>query len=100
MVHCGAVRQTASIVAMEQDHLRAGDKSHIVMRFAKCPEYLHVGARLIFREGRTKAVGTITRVIETPQKEYLYPAPAPAPASASASTTHTPAQEAASSTAT
>ena len=73
MVHCGAVRQTASIIALEQDHLRAGDKSLIVMRFARGPEYLHVGARLIFREGRTKAVGTLTRIIETPQQEYVFP---------------------------
>jgi GTPase len=62
MVHCGSVRQTAAIIAMEKDHLRSGDKSKIMLRFNRFPEYLHVGARLIFREGRTKAVGTVARV--------------------------------------
>ncbi len=91
MVHIGGVRQTAAIVAMEQDHLRAGDKSRIIMRFVKSPEFLRAGARLIFREGRTKAVGTITRTFETPQAVYTFPPVAPAavsdpqPATASSS---------------
>lgn len=64
MIHTGSVRQTAAIVAMEQDHLRSGDKSRLHLRFVRSPEYLHVGARLIFREGRTKAVGTVTQLYD------------------------------------
>ena len=29
----------------------------------KHPEYLKVGQRLVFREGRTKAVGSVTKII-------------------------------------
>ena len=32
-------------------------------RFVKHPEYLKVGQRLVFREGRTKAVGSVTKII-------------------------------------
>ncbi|KAG7177355.1 GTP-binding protein 1-like, partial [Homarus americanus] len=45
MVHVGSVRQTASIIAMDKECLRTGDKA------------------IVFREGRTKAVGRVLEVI-------------------------------------
>ncbi|XP_017087316.2 GTP-binding protein 1 [Drosophila bipectinata] len=59
MVHCGSIRQTASIIHMSLDCLRTGDKAHVKFRFIKQPEYIRAGQRLVFREGRTKAVGNI-----------------------------------------
>lgn len=47
---------------MTSDCLRTGDKATVHFRFIKTPEYLHLDQRLVFREGRTKAVGTITKV--------------------------------------
>lgn len=61
-VHCGSIRQTATILSMDKDCLRTGDKATVHFRFIKTPEYLHIDQRLVFREGRTKAVGTITKV--------------------------------------
>ncbi|KAI7899038.1 translation protein [Cokeromyces recurvatus] len=66
MVHCGAVRQTASIIlttTTEKEVLRTGDRAKVVFEFVKNPEYLTVGTRLIFREGRTKGVGKITKLL-------------------------------------
>jgi hypothetical protein len=63
MVHVGSVRQTATIVSMSKDHLRTGDKAVVRFRFIKNPEYLRPDIRLVFREGRTKAVGTVTKII-------------------------------------
>ncbi len=62
MVHCGAVRQTASIINMSEEHVRTGDRTSVTLRFIKHPEYLKIGAKIIFREGRTKAVGTVTAI--------------------------------------
>ena len=62
-VHVGSVRQTATIVSMSKDHLRTGDKAVVRFRFIKNPEYLRPEIRLVFREGRTKAVGTVTQII-------------------------------------
>lgn len=61
-VHVGSVRQTATILQMTEPHLRTGDKAMVRFRFIKNPEYLKMGMRLVFREGRTKAVGTITNL--------------------------------------
>lgn len=63
MVHCGSIRQTASILSMSQDCLRTGDKALVHFRFIKNPEYIKTGQRMVFREGRTKAVGNILRLL-------------------------------------
>ncbi|CAL1542833.1 unnamed protein product [Lymnaea stagnalis] len=62
MVHVGSVRQTATIIDMTEDHLRTGDKATVRFRFIKNPEYLKPDMRMVFREGRTKAVGNITKL--------------------------------------
>lgn len=49
---------------MNKDCLRTGDKATVHFRFIKTPEYLHCDQKLVFREGRTKAVGTIIKVPE------------------------------------
>lgn len=61
MVHCGSIRQTASIVTMSKDCLRTGDKATVKFRFQKNPEYVKRCQKIVFREGRTKAVGTILK---------------------------------------
>jgi len=63
MVHCGSIRQTASIIRMSSECLRTGDKAQVLFRFVKHPEYLKEGQRLVFREGRTKAVGNVNKIL-------------------------------------
>jgi GTPase len=48
---------------MDKQHIRTGDKTVARFRFVRSPEYVQPGARLIFREGRTKAVGTVLKLI-------------------------------------
>lgn len=62
-VHCGSIRQTASILFMSKECLRTGDKAIVHFKFIKNPEYLNLNQRLVFREGRTKAVGNVSKVI-------------------------------------
>jgi GTPase len=54
--------QTATIMSMSIQHLRTCDKALFTIRFIKNPEFLRVGSKLIFTEGRTKAIGKITKV--------------------------------------
>lgn len=61
-VHVGSVRQTATIISMTKEHLRTGDKALVRFRFIKNPEYLRQDMRMVFREGRTKAIGNISRL--------------------------------------
>lgn len=62
VIHCGSIRQTAQILEMNAECLRTGDKASVRFRFMKNPEFLRLGQKMIFREGRTKAIGTIIKV--------------------------------------
>lgn len=47
----------------KENILSSGDKANIKLEFLIKPEYIKVGMRLIFREGKVKAVGKIIEVI-------------------------------------
>ncbi|KAI0949408.1 hypothetical protein AcW1_009035 [Taiwanofungus camphoratus] len=65
MLHCGAVRQTVRIVAMDhpQGILRTGDRATVTFEFIARPEFIKEGMKLLFREGKTKGLGVITRLL-------------------------------------
>lgn len=71
-VHCGSVRQIARIIEIrkkeeildESEHcLRTGDTSIVRFRFKKKPEFIQENKQIIFREGQTKGIGWITKLI-------------------------------------
>eukprot|EP00741_Cyanophora_paradoxa_P012905 tig00020629_g12461.t1 len=58
-----AVRQTASIVEIQtKEILRTGDRATVIFKFLYRPEYIDAGTKIIFREGKTKGIGKITKV--------------------------------------
>lgn len=52
-----------------QDKLRTGEKAVVCFRFIKHPEYLKIGAKLLFREGVTKGIGHVTDLQAITTKE-------------------------------
>lgn len=67
-VHVGNVRQTAVIEAIHpMPGIRSNDHASVVFRFIRTPEFIKVGARLLFREGRTKGFGRVTQVFPLQQ---------------------------------
>ncbi|CAD7077328.1 unnamed protein product [Hermetia illucens] len=66
MVHCGSIRQTASIISMDREFLRTGDKAIVQFKFIKHPEFIRPGQRMVFREGRTKAVRSVLKLLFAP----------------------------------
>ncbi|TFY80986.1 hypothetical protein EWM64_g3024 [Hericium alpestre] len=65
MLHCGAVRQTVRIIAIDhpQELLRTGDRATVTFEFIAHPEYIKQGMKLLFREGKTKGLGVITKLL-------------------------------------
>ncbi|XP_051939904.1 GTP-binding protein 2-like isoform X2 [Hippocampus zosterae] len=62
--HVGNVRQTAVVQRVHgKDELRTGERAVVAFGFLKHPEYLRTGAKLLFREGVTKGIGHITRLL-------------------------------------
>ncbi|XP_029949835.1 GTP-binding protein 2-like [Salarias fasciatus] len=69
-VHVGNVRQTATVESLHgKDELRTGERAVVRFRFIKHPEYLRVGAKLLFREGVTKGIGHVTRLLPPSQNQ-------------------------------
>ena len=71
-IHCGSVRQIARIIEIktnksildESEHcLRTGDTAVVIFRFKKKPEFIQENKQIIFREGQTKGIGWITKLI-------------------------------------
>jgi len=63
VVQCMTMRQSAKITKiLEKDVLRTGDRANVRFKFLYRPEYLKIGMRLIFREGRCKGIGIISKV--------------------------------------
>jgi len=63
VIHCGVAQQTGKLVALDKEYIRTGDKAKCRFRLMYWPEYVKEGTRLVFREGRTKGIGRVTRVM-------------------------------------
>ncbi|KTG33466.1 hypothetical protein cypCar_00018067 [Cyprinus carpio] len=73
-VHVGNIRQTATVEALQgKDELRTGEKAVVRFKFIKHPEYLKVGAKLLFREGVTKGIGQVTKLQPASQYQQRHP---------------------------
>ena len=59
MLHVGPVSQTCAIVDIDREFIRTGDRATVAFRFVQRPEFLSVGERILFREGRTKGLGIV-----------------------------------------
>jgi hypothetical protein len=68
MLHVGPVSQTCAIIDIDRSYIRTGDRAVVAFRFVQRPEYLAVGDRLLFREGRTKGLGIVKSVGYDPKK--------------------------------
>jgi elongation factor 1-alpha len=73
VIHCGSVRQSAKLkIIYDKEYLKLGDDAIVIFRFIAKPEYLEEGALFFFREGTTRGVGKIEKIlplIDDPDKE-------------------------------
>ncbi|PCG95697.1 Translation elongation/initiation factor/Ribosomal, beta-barrel [Penicillium occitanis (nom. inval.)] len=88
MLHVGAVSQTCAIIDIDRAFIRTGDRALVAFRFIQRPEFLSVGDRVLFREGRTKGLGIVKSVGYDP-KHPLNPEAAAAAATNTATTKNT-----------
>ena len=59
MLHVGPVSQTCAIIDIDREYIRTGDRATVAFRFVQRPEFLNIGERILFREGRTKGLGIV-----------------------------------------
>ena len=57
------VRQCVRIVEMDKDVLRTGVKARVTFEFMYRAEFLQPSTKVLFTEGKTKAIGTIRELL-------------------------------------
>ncbi len=62
ITHIETIAETTCFRPLDQEYLSAGDTGQIRMRFKYRPFAICEGQKLIFREGKSKGVGTVTRL--------------------------------------
>ncbi|KAJ5098555.1 GTP-binding protein 1 [Penicillium argentinense] len=62
MLHVGAVSQTCSVIDIDRPFIRTGDRALVAFRFIQRPEFLALGDKVLFREGKTKGLGIVKSV--------------------------------------
>jgi elongation factor 1-alpha len=64
IAHIETIAETMTFEPIDNEFMSAGDTGKIKMRFKYRPCCIREGQKLIFREGRSKGVGTVTRIIQ------------------------------------
>ncbi len=63
VIHCSSIRQAARIIDMDKEFLTTGSKATVTFEFLYNPEAISPGMKLVFREGRTKGIGKIIKIL-------------------------------------
>jgi elongation factor 1-alpha len=64
ITHIETIAETTSFEPLDKEYMSAGDNGKVRMRFKYRPYCVKEGQKIIFREGRSKGIGTITKIIE------------------------------------
>lgn len=59
VIHCGPVRQPATIKLIDTDYLKSQDNAIVMFKFHKHKEFLEKNTIFFFRDGSTKGVGEV-----------------------------------------
>ncbi len=62
VMHVETISETVTFVDMDKEYLKSGDRGKVRMRFKYHPQYVYEGQKFIFREGRSKGMGEITKI--------------------------------------
>jgi len=63
IVYARNVRQCVRIAEMDKEVLRTGVRARVTLEFMYRPEFLQQGTKVLFTEGKTKAIGTIRELL-------------------------------------
>ncbi len=64
ITHIETIAETTSFEPLDHEYMSAGDNGKVKMRFKYRPYCIKEGQKIIFREGRSKGIGTVTKIIE------------------------------------
>lgn len=63
VIHLFTVGESAKVELVDKEYLKSGENGKVRFLFKYSPHYVEEGDRFVFREGKTKGIGTVTRIL-------------------------------------
>jgi len=63
VLHTNTVAESVKLSLVDKRYLKAGESGRVRMTFRYKPQFLQEGDKFVFREGKTKGIGTITKIL-------------------------------------
>jgi len=63
VIHLQTAAEVAKIDCLDKQYLKSGDTGMVRFTFKYSPQFVQVGDRFVFREGKTKGIGTVTKTL-------------------------------------
>jgi len=63
VLHFSTASQSAKLECLDKKYLKAGESGKVRFTFKYFPCFVQEGDKFIFREGKTKGIGTVTRIV-------------------------------------
>lgn len=63
VIHLYTVAESARLELFGRDYIKAGETAKVKATFKYSPHFLEEGDKFIFREGKTKGIGTVTKIL-------------------------------------
>jgi elongation factor 1-alpha len=64
VVHLQTSAEVAKIQCLDKEYLKSGESGKVKFTFKYTPQFLEAGERFVFREGKTKGIGTVTKILK------------------------------------
>lgn len=62
--HCNTIAESVKLELLDKEYLKAGEEGKVRMTFKYKPQFVQEQDKFVLREGKTKGIGTITRIIK------------------------------------
>lgn len=65
VLHCNTISESVVFKLLDKKYLKMGESGKVRITFKYKSRFIREGDRFIFREGRTKGIGVVERIVET-----------------------------------
>ncbi len=62
--HCNTVAESVRLELLDKEYLKSGEEGKVRMTFRYKAQFVQVNDKFVFREGKTKGIGTITKIVK------------------------------------
>lgn len=63
-VYCGqTIAESVKFELLDKKYLKAGESGKVRMTFKYSPQFVQLNDKFVFREGKTKGIGTVTKIV-------------------------------------